>query len=72
MENLEPNGTTVMSMRDRTHGRGGREGGGHDRGGRDGARFQDGENERNNISMALVEYDADDAQNRQSNDTRND
>jgi hypothetical protein len=51
-----------MSMRDRTHGRGGREGGGHDRGGRDGARFQDGENERN-ISMALLEYDADDAHN---------
>jgi hypothetical protein len=43
-------------------------GGGHDGGGRDGARVQDGENERN-ISTALVEYDADDAQNRQSNDT---
>jgi hypothetical protein len=50
-----------MSMRDRTHGRGGREGGGHDRGGRDGACFQDGENERK-ISTALVAYDADDAQ----------
>jgi hypothetical protein len=59
-------------MRDRTtHGRGGREGGGRDGGGTDGARFQDSENERN-ISTALVEYDADDAQNRQSNDTLTD
>jgi hypothetical protein len=55
---LGPNGhTTVMSMRDRTHGSGGRNGGG-----RGNVRFQDDANERTISSTELVEYNADDAQ----------
>jgi hypothetical protein len=54
--------SAVLSMRDRTHCRGGR----------GGVRFQEGENERT-ISTAIVEYhDADDAQNRQSDDALTD
>jgi hypothetical protein len=66
--------TTVMSMQDRTHGgSGGHERGGRNGGGRGNVRFQDNVNDERTISSTeIVEYNADDAQHRQSDNTLND